>query len=80
MTVYDLTMSFGTNWAKEVIINLWVHDNCGNEALKVIHKINTKSHSFETTDTYEYKNCKVIFFRALKKGVIDIVAVDESYD
>lgn len=77
MTVYELTNA--TYKVNTVIIHLWKHDSMGHEVCHRITKQNTKEDKYAVSDTYEYRNCDVMFFSSPKRSTIEIWATDETY-
>lgn len=59
---------------KEIRLQLWQHDSEENEIVKSI-VFTDKSDS----RLYSYRNCEVLLYKCVKRGVIEIIAVDESY-
>lgn len=76
MNVYELTNAMYK--AKQITLHLCTHHTDDSETWELINKANTKEKKFATSDTYAYREFRVLMFEPTKKGHITIWAFKDE--
>ena len=73
MNVYELTNAMFKT--KQITLHLCTHHTDDTETWEQINKVNTKEEKYATSDTYAYREFKVLMFEPTKRGHITIWAI-----
>lgn len=73
MNVYELTNAMFKT--KQITLHLCTHHTDDKETWELIDKVNTKEEKYATSDTYAYREFKVLMFEPTKRGHITIWAI-----